>query len=298
MGRAQGSGSPAPGLDVGPVGVERARSRPAARQRATPTERPPPVETAPPPPPPPPHSPVDLDADLRAHARQVDSDGDGLELGAVVASQADPHDRPVAIGGGCDDRVVALDDANRLRPGHRGSVAVAHDVPDPQEARDPVVRGPAQSSSGAATWARRPSRRIATRSPRANASPTSCVTWTTVSDSCSKSARRSAWSRCRSGPSSAPEGLVEQQGTRPRSERPREGDALAPRRPRASSRRGPRSAETRRARAPPRRVRPVLARGGGHARGRTRRFPRRPGGGRGPRPGTRARSRGGAAGRR
>ena len=66
--------------------------------------------------------------------------------------------------------------------------------------------GRAQSASGVATCASRPSRRIATRSPSANASPTSCVTCTTVSDSRSNRSRRSSCRRRRSGPSSEPSG--------------------------------------------------------------------------------------------
>jgi hypothetical protein len=66
--------------------------------------------------------------------------------------------------------------------------------------------GRAHSSSGRATWATRPARRIATRSPSANASPTSCVTCTTVRERRSNRARRSSCRRRRSGPSRAPSG--------------------------------------------------------------------------------------------
>ena len=86
--------------------------------------------------------------------------------------------------------------------------------------------GRAHSSSGVATWATRPARRIATRSPSAKASPTSCVTWTTVSASRSNSARRSSWSRSRNGPSRAPSGSSRRSVRGRGRECAREGDAL------------------------------------------------------------------------
>ena len=66
--------------------------------------------------------------------------------------------------------------------------------------------GRAQRPSGVPDWTIRPSRMTATRSPIANASPTSWVTWTTVRLRRSNRSPSSPDSRSRSGRSSEPSG--------------------------------------------------------------------------------------------
>ena len=86
--------------------------------------------------------------------------------------------------------------------------------------------GRAQSSSGVATCATRPSRRTATRSPSSNASPTSWVTWTTVSREPLEELPQVGLEPPPERPVERAERLVEEQHLRARRERPGERDAL------------------------------------------------------------------------
>ncbi len=83
-----------------------------------------------------------------------------------------------------------------------------------------------RASSGVATWTTRPARMTATRSPRANASVWSCVTYTAVTASRSNSAARSSEQAIAEAPIERSERLVEEQHTRLGCERACERDPL------------------------------------------------------------------------